>query len=323
MDKGLGPFGVAFVFSLMALFTIQGALAAPGVDFADSCYNGSYTLSGDLSLDLTVVNTCQGGSYVVWDSVNQSILGVVVDDEVVIGKSWMYVDPAARPDLDAAATLVFMNIDFAVAPDVLVDGTTCSSCNVTHFPTLGRLDVEVPGFSNYTLTAQQDFTVYSNDDPYLESKVYQTIDLGDARRGVEHACIVQIFVRNHDGAWVLAQTNPERAPQGRLFGDVDLNQPESLGYFPTVNGIANTYFRDDKLWGSMDLQRVIQCTTNSSSVLVHEASINTDYFPVGRGLTARLLWWNSEDNAFYGSFMLLGGLIVVWVALMIWRRSIR
>jgi hypothetical protein len=308
---------------VMLAMTATGALAAPGSDFTDSCYTSTHTDSGDLSLNLNIVNSCADNSSILWPSVNLTILGNVTDDEMYIGDTWMYVDSAARPDLDAPATLIFKNLAFAVEPNVLVDGTTCSSCNVTHFPNLGRLEVDVPGFSNYTLTAQQDFTVYSNDEPYLENKIYQTVDLGDARRTVEYACIVQVFVKEQNSAWVLAQTNPKRAPQGKLFGDTDPNQPESLGYFPTVNGIVNTYFRDDNLWGYMELQRVIQCTTNGTAKLVHEESIDTRYFPAGRGLTGRLLWLNDEDNAFYTSFMLFGGLIVLWVVAMIYRRSLR
>lgn len=319
----MNNFAIVIMGVLMLIVTAVGAMAAPGVDFADTCYTGTHTDSGDLSLNLEIVNSCASGTSITWPSVNLTILGNVTDDEVIIGESWAYVDSAARPDLDAPATITFRNLSFAIEPNVLVDGTTCSACNLTHRPSLGELDVDVPGFSNYTLTAQQDFTVYSNDEPYLENKIYQTVDLGDARRGDEYACIVQVFVKDTNGVWVLAQTNPKRAPQGKLFGDTDPNQPESLGYFPTVNGFANTYFRDDNIWGYMELQRVIQCTTNSSSKLVHEESIDTRYFPAGRGLTGRLLWLNDGDNAFYTSFMVFGGLIVLWIVAMIYRRSFR
>lgn len=316
MNKGI------LLLSMMLLISAATVSAAPGSSFTDECYSSTHTDAGDLSNDFVLTNNCTDTS-ITWDSLNLTILGAIVDDDVVMTDTSVFVDSPVRPDLDVPATLTFNKLPFAIEPNVLVDGVECTSCNTTYYPSQSKLIVEVPGFSNYSLTGQQDFTVYSDDEPYLGKKIYQTVDLGDGNRNTEYACIVQVFARNPEQEWILAQTNPERAVQGKLFGDTDGNQPESLGYFPTKNGVANTYFRDTDIYGYMELQRVIQCTSNSSNKLVHEEEINTRYFPAGRTMSARLLWLNDGDNAFYLSFMIFGGLIVVWVVAMIYRRSIK
>jgi hypothetical protein len=272
------------------------------------------------------VNTCAGGNEVEWlGDVNLSVLGNITDDEVIIGENFVYVDTVARPDLDVPARLTFKQLQYAAEPDVLKDDIECGDCVVTYSPLTGTLEVLVMGFSNYSLQGRQDFIVYSDTAPELKQKVYQTIDLGDANRDVAHACVVQVFGQSveNPGQWILVQTNPEREVQGRLFGDVDPNQPESLGYFPTVNGMANTYFRNDNLYGYMDFEMVIQCSSANASMLIYEESISTRYSPLGRRSVARGVWLSDGENAFYlviyAVVVLLGAFLVVGV----WRRLFR
>jgi len=314
---------VLFVLSI----TVVGALAAPmtivvnlAQDFQDECYSNEDPAPD--SPDWEVQKLCNMNVTIRWDDVDISVLGNITDDEVTFGDTWIYVDSAARPDLDAHATIIFDHLQYVVEPILKRDGEACPECNTTFYQSQALLEIEVPGFSNYSLTGQSDFTVYADDEPYLQEKIYQVVDLGDARRNEEWACTVMIFARNGDGDWILAQTNPERKVQGKLFGDIDPNQPESLGYFPTSRGMVNTYFREDGLYGYMALQRVIQCSNNVTK-LVREDAIDTRYFPAGRGLTGRLLWLTDGDNAFYLSFMIFGGLIVLWVALMVARKTFR
>lgn len=310
---------------LMALVFVASVAAAPGADFTDSCYSGTHIDNGDLSDDLKIVNSCEGDNYIIWDSVNLSILGNVTDGEVIIGSDWVYVDSVARPDLDAHANIVFEALSFATAPNVLRDATSCiaPACNVTHAPNLARLIVEVVGFSNYTLTGRQDFTVYMDAQPELRKKTYQTVDLGDARRSGNYACIVQVFGRDRDvasDAWVLVQTNPERKVQARILGNPDVNQPESLGYFPTVNGIANTYIRGGELPGYSDFQLVFQCTSNSSNKLIYEEEISTRHIPLGRKTAGRGVWLTDDTNAFYLVIYIIVGFVLVFLLVGIWRR---
>jgi hypothetical protein len=296
---------------IVIILTVNGAAAAPGGVFTDPCYQSSHVDFGGLTQDLTITNNCTDAS-VQWDNdLNLVVLGDVVDGEVILGHTWAYVNSVLRPDLDDPATIMFTKPHFVTIPNVLRDGTTCSGCNVTQ--TNGYLKVTVPGFSNYTLTMRQDFTVYSDQEPELKAKVYQTVDLGDGRRVGEYACIVQVFGKNDQDDWVLVQTNPERKIQARMFGSPDLNQPESLGYFPTMNGIANTYFRNDNLYGYMDFNLVVQCTSNFSSKLVYEEPIMTTYSPAGRLPVSRGAWLSQGANAYYIVFWAGVALLLVWL----------
>jgi len=319
---------VVFVFVMTVVsalaFTIivQGTDATAPVSITDPCILGDRDSANmEMSYGLKVIEACETGSFVEWDEFNETMLGNITDGEVIVAPTFIYVDPVARPDLDKQATLNFKRVPFAVQPNVFKDGTTCLTpvCNSTYNSLANELTVVVSGFSNYSLEGQEDFTVYMDDNPELKEKVYQTVDLGDARRSGTYTCIVQVFGRNEDEEWVLVQTNPERAVQGKLFGDTDPNQPESLGYFPTVSGMANTYFRNDNLHGYQNFNLVVQCASNSSSVLVYETPIRTTYSPAGRELVSRGLWITDGSNAFYLSVWVIGGIIFIWIGLMIWR----
>jgi len=315
-----------YISMILGLMLMTGVMAVEpiGVDFTDSCYVGDWAnTDGNISTtnDLRIYNTCVADSYIEWnDSVDLTILGNVTDGEVEIGPDYMYVDSVARPDLDFAATLHFSGHSFAVAPIVLKDGILCaSSCTDVQYVG-GAIEVDVTGFSNYSLVARRDFEVFSDQEPELDAKVYQTIDLGASNRGTEFACVVQIFGRNDASQWVLVQTNPERKAIGNVFGDPDTNQPESLGYFPTKNGVANTYFRDHRIHGYNDFELVVQCTSNSTK-LVYEESISTRYLPASRALVSRGVWLTDGTNAFYLTVWVIGGLFALWIGGMVWRRS--
>lgn len=295
---------------IVVVATINGAVAAPGGVFTDPCYQSSHIDFGALTQDLTITNNCTD-AVVMWPGdLNLVVLGDVVDGEVILGHTWVYVNSVLRPDLDVPGVLMFTKPHFVTIPNVLRDGTTCSACNVSQVG--DDLKITVPGFSNYTLTMRQDFTLYTDYEPELKQKVYQTVDLGDARRTGEYACIVQVFGKNQYDEWVLVQTNPERKIQARMFGSPDQNQPESLGYFPTMNGIANTYFRNDNLYGYMNFNLVVQCTSNFSSKLVYEESIMTTYSPAGRLPVSRGVWLSQGGNAYYVLFWIFIALVAFW-----------
>jgi hypothetical protein len=183
---------------------------------------------------------------------------------------------------------------------VLKDGSSCTECNTSYNAFFHELTVEVAGFSNYSLLGRKDFTVYSDSQPELASKVYQTIDLGDVNRDVDFSCIVQIFGQNPSGEYVLLQTNPLREVQAKLLGNPDANQPESLGYFPTKAGVANVYFRGDiqPMAGYEDFEYVAQCSSNTTK-LVYEEPISTRYPELGRSMTGRGIWLTQDSNAFF------------------------
>lgn len=257
---------------------------------------------------------------VFWPQLNP-ILGPIEPGEVVILPTSVYVDADVRPDLDVPAKLTFRYVPFAFEPQLLKDGVPCDAAlnctNKTYDVETSTLSVNVGGFSNYSLTGRTDFNVYSDPEPELKGRVYQTIDLGDANRGIEFACLVQIYGRNENGQWILVQTNPRRDVAAKPFGNPDPNLPESLGYFKTVNGVANVYFVGD-LPGYIEFAKVTVCT-NTTSMLVHEENINTRYVPVGRSMVGRGMWFVSGENL---PFLIIG-IIIVLIALMLFIKIVR
>ena len=314
---------IAFAASTVVRLDVNGVALVS--DQIDSCNQASYFEDSNLTTyDMQIAGNCTVANTEIQysDEINL-VLGDILPGEVQSGENWVYVDSLARPDLDLPATLVFNHHGFAVKPVALRNGFPCEGiqCNVTSF-TPEQLTMDVNGFSNYSLTFAQDFTVYSDPEPELKDKTYQTIDLGDSHRADNYTCTVQVFGRNQNADWILVQTNPARNVQARMFGSPDQNQPESLGYFPVVNGMANTYFRGGELPGYNDFELVIQCA-NPTNKLVYEEPISTRYSPAGRTITARGVWLTDGSNAAYIAFYFFGGLIVLWIVVMIFRRTFR
>lgn len=294
-------------------------------DNDSQCLENSYLEEGSQIFDFKIESNCANLPVEVeWVEI-ENYLGPIWDGEVLVGEDWFYVNSDARPDLDVPATITFNNPPFVVRPTVLKDGAECEGfdCNITSF-TPEALVIEVSGFSNYSLSAAQQFTVYSDPNPELKKKTYQTVDLGDLYRNSTFTCTVQVFGKNvdDDTQWVLVQTNPTREIQSRMFGSPDTNQPESLGYFPVVNGMANTYFRGDNLYAYNDLQLVIQCADGNQK-LVYEEAISTRYSPAGRAVVSRGIWLTDDNNAFFVIILAIGSILALWVGVNIWRKTFR
>jgi hypothetical protein len=295
---------------------------APSTDFVDSSYSSTYISSEGLTVDLTITKEISSNSEVVVEfnePLNLTVFGDIVDEEVIIGDTFVYVDSVLRPDLDVNATLTFINVPFAIQPDVLKDGEDClvSECLSEQFDADSKIySFQVVGFSNYSLTARQDFEVQSDPQPELDNapqdKVYQTIDLGDSYRSDVFNCVVQIYGQNDAGQFILVQTNPQRRAQGFIISP-DSNLPESIGYFRTTNGLANVYYDASKLAGYQDLEYVVQCANNSTK-LIYEESISTRYRPVGRSITARGVWFASGSNAL---FMIISVIVIFIIILLL------
>jgi len=322
-----------FSILIAVLLLSVASVMAQEVVINDSCYSGGQIIIG-ISFDefsnvssgvgpVLVSNEC-AGTNVVLSNVTL-VLGPITDGEVIITDTSVYVDSFARPDLDVPSQITFSNIPFVMEPTVKRDGVVCGDCNSTFDEDARTLIVQVPGFSNYSLSGIRDFVVQSDPEPELKSKVYQTIDLGDARRSSEFKCIVQLYGRNEGGQWILTQTNPERKIAATIFGNPDSNNPESLGYFKTENGLANVYFDGTKLTGYQDLEYVVQCADNSTK-LVYEESVSTRFKPAGREVVARGVWLTSGDNAFYTSLIWVGaffGIIFILLVIRMWRNVAR
>jgi hypothetical protein len=319
-------FEKSLMLILFALISI-GFVHAASVNLGN-CYSSDYNTVvidfGDgygnvnATSDLNIVNNCTGGTSISFlQPVNLDYFGSITPGEVVITPTSVYVNSAARPDLDVPATITFKNINFIEDPAVLRDGVVCVNCtNITFDVNTRTLSVNVPGFSNYTLAGRQDFRLHSDPQPELDKKVYQVLDLGDSNRATEFKCSTQIYAVNDQNQWVLVETNPTRAVQATLFGNPDANQPESLGYFKSENGIANVYFDGASVMmtGYHDYEYVAQCA-NSTSKLVYEEPISTRYHPVGRNAPGRGIWF--VNNGFYIVIYVIAGIIIIWILIMV------
>jgi len=322
-------FGATCVVFLVLILSLGTAMATDALNLSE-CYDTTPAITVSFSNQQSLIlgnfgiqNNCVSGTAIRWTDPVDLVLGPVLTGEVVIAPTSIYVDSIARPDLDNPATLVFRNIPFAVEPSVKRNDLSCGDCNVTFDAARNDLYVQVPGFSNYSLSARQDFVVYSDTRPEEDAKIYQTIDLGDSNRATEFACIVQIFGQSveNTGQWVLVQTNPQREVQARLLGNPDANQPESLGYFKTTGGMANVYFRDQNIPGYNDFEYVVQCSSNSTK-LIYEEAVSPTYHPMGRTMVARGIWLTQGYNMFFAiiALVILGiSAMLVWKAVKTWR----
>jgi len=332
---------LASLMVCMLLLTVFSALAVTG-DFADldqGCYGSSESATGiGVLIDfgattsnvtertvLNVKNSCESSNEISFTETVDLVLGPIQDDEVIIADDFIYVDSSMRPDLNENATITFRDQSFVVTPDLLRDGMDCGgTCTGEQYNTNTRtFTANVSGFSNYSLTARQDFNLWSDEQPELQGKVYQVIDLGDTYRGEEFSCVVMIFAEDRQGELSLVQTNPERKVQGRLFGDTDQQQPESLGYFPTRNGVANVYFRQDLLVGYTQFEYVAQCQNNATQ-LIYEETIEPVNTPLGRNFASRAVWLTTDNNGKNSFFLVLyviGGVIAFWLFVLFVRKT--
>lgn len=307
------------VMLLMVLVAVSGVAAECTViqsfGVAVSMGNTSYY---PVTQSLTAFDNCTGSASVQWIGQVNLTFGDVLPGEVVVTRDSVFVDSVARPDLDSPAIVRFTNVVFAITPNIYRDGVQCNATvgctNISYDANSGVYTVVVDGFSNYTLQGSRDFTVYSDQQPELSAKVYQTVDLGDSYRADEFKCVVQVYGRSPTEGLVLIQTNPERGVPARLFGSPDPNNPESLGYFRTENGLANVYYDGSKLQGYQELEYVVQCASNFSK-LVYEEPISTRYRPAGRALMGRGLWLTDGQNAFFFVIGVVIFVLALWVLL--------
>jgi hypothetical protein len=292
------------------------------------CLNSSTSLSTTIYfaenvttgiISTVVFNDDCNNIEVIYDDVLNLTFGDILPGEVVSGADFVYVDSVMRPDLDAPATLKFKNQRFVTTPDIYRDGVICADDVCVNSSYVDReYVVRVPGFSNYSLQSKKEFLLYSDDKPYVRNKIYQSVDLGDAYRADLFSCVVQIYGYDDNGDLVLVRADPERRAFNYIVAQ-DTNQPESLGYFPVVGGLANVYFTDEKIYGYFDYEYVLECTSNATS-LFYEEPLSTMYDRAGRTLEARAMWLARGSNAFYLVISAVLLLIVFWLLMLFIRR---
>lgn len=283
-------FMLLFIWSLFAI-SVWGV--APSFDFG-SCYNPQTASSDDeVVSDLVIAENCSNYGEIDWTgtTLNLTTLGQIVSGEVAIGDGWAYVDTALRPDLDYKATITLNNLSYAYEPTIFRDGVACPNCSsITYVRSTGQLEFTVGGFSNYTVTDRQDFTVFSDTEAYLHDRVYDSIDLGSAYYNDVFHCIVMIFETQDKR---LIQTNPEKKKAGRLFSGATSSEselPEIIGYFKIEKGVGNVYYRDVDVIGYTAFLKVIKCNSNSTE-LIYEEEITPQYKEAFKSAPARGVWF--------------------------------
>ena len=300
-----------FIMVLLSIGLVSAA--APSVDLG-ACYNFSTISVDDGSVDdLVITEVCNGSGSIEWTAdLNLTALGEI-NTGVVIDENTIQVNSLLRPDLDARAHLTFNTHAFAMQPDILEDGESCVTCdNATWDRNSGVYEVDVTGFSTYTLTSQQDMTVYTDDEAYLEDMVYQTIDFGAAN--LTYKCVVMIF---DDATGKMIQSNPRRQTTSKtsvlsVSTNMDDNSPEYLGYFQSENGLANVYYQKDLLIGYNSYIYVAKCHTATGLEKVYEERITPQYWEMFKSAPSKWIWWtNSASVATWMIiFIIIAGLII-------------
>ena len=314
----IGMVGIlAVLLSVMGVFATCGDVVQEKSGVA-VLFRQNVSYTSEVLLTVKAPENCTTTQPTIKFSPVNLTLGDVLPGEVQLAQTSVFVDTALRPDLDVPARVTFSNVDFVVEPLILKDGASCSvGCTDVVFENQ-TLSFTVSGFSNYSIQGRQDFKLSSDAEPVLGQKVYQMIDLGDGNRSTEFKCTVQLYGKNQNGVYVLLQTNPQRQVQARMFGSPDSNQPESLGYFRTENGIANVYFVGQSLVGYMNVEYVAQCASNQTKY-VYEEPITTKYNDVGPGIAARGVWFVQSGNGLFIVLGILVMMVLVWLIAMFLR----
>ena len=307
---------VLFVFSLSLV-----SAASVNVSLGP-CYDYSTVASDDGDVDdLVIEEICSNTGAIDWtgSTLNLTVLGVI-DSGVSISNGTIVVNSLLRPDLDERAHLTFNNLNFVIEPTILRDGEDCPSnvCeNATYSLTEESYEVDVIGFSIYTLTARQDMTVYTDSEAYLKPEIYQTIDFGPTN--TTYKCVVMIFDRDNKN---LLQSNPRRQKRDAdvlsISTDLNLedNSPEYLGYFKSENGLVNTWYQKDLLIGYDTFIYVAKCHGSDGSEKVFEELIIPHYWEAFKSTPARWVWWtDSASVSTWMIFFIAISLLILYLAI--------
>lgn len=307
-NKKVIKFFQIIIFALMLAATFKGALAvAPNFDLGNCLDPTTLAASDGYVPDLVIEENCSNYGSIDWTTdLNLTLLGQVTSNEVKIGHGWAYVNSVARPDLDEQAVITLKNLTYAYEPIIKKDGVDCTNCSATYTRSIGLLVFTVPGFSNYSVTGRQDFSVYSDTEAYLHGRVYDAVDLGSSHLNDQFKCIVMIFDTADKR---LIQTNPEKKKAGGGFlggsSASDENLPEVLGYFKIDNSVGNVYYRDADLTGFTEFIKVIKCNSNSTE-LIYEELITPQYKEAFKSAPARGVW--VVQNASMLAIIIIGGI---------------
>ena len=291
---------IIYLFLFVISLSLVSA-AAPNVSLGP-CYSFSTVASDDGAVtDLVIEESCSNAGEVDWtgSTLNLTVLGSI-NTGVSIGNGTITVNSLLRPDLDQNAHLTFNNLNFVVEPNILRDGVVCPSnvCeNSTFDLSENSYEVDVTGFSTYTLTARTDMTVYTDSEAYLKPEIYQTIDFGPTN--ITYKCVVMIFDRDNKN---LLQSNPRRQKREAdvlsISTDLNLedNSPEYLGYFKSESGLVNSWYQKDLLIGYDTFIYVAKCHGSDGSEKVYEELIIPHYWEPFKSAPARWVWWTESAS---------------------------
>ena len=166
---------------------------------------------------------------------------------------------------------------------------------------------------DYTPTSRQDFNVWLDKEPYLDGKMYATVDILDYAStypGEDFKCISLIFAVEN-GTYIHVQSNPVLAGSGGVSLRLGAVTPEERGYFTITNGLGNVYFRSFNQVAGVDFLYVVKCNSNDSALIWEDTTIPV-YREAGKTLPGRMTWLTSGQNGYWVAFIfvLVFGLVI-------------
>ena len=176
--------------------------------------------------------------------------------------------------------------------------------------------------ADYTRTNKKDFDVYIDPAAELSGFVYGTVKIDTSTYpGEDFKCVTDIFFFNGTTNKLMhVQSNPPHSPQDRMvIFSTPTTSPETLGYFPTYNGIGNIYYRSKDIIAYNNFTLVVLCNSNQSQ-LVYEENINPVYKAAFKDLPSRGVWFAQSDNA---DMIIIVGAVLFIAALFIFYKFTR
>ena len=168
----------------------------------------------------------------------------------------------------------------------------------------------------YTPTAATDFAVYIDPNPYMDGKMYATIDMG-ANPDVVYRCITMAFI-NQSG-FTHVQSNPILAESSGISLRVGAVTPEENGFFTITNGLGTVYWRKFNQVAGMEFLYVVKCN-NDNATLTWEGYEVPEYREIGKTLPGRAIWVTNTPNIGFIIFIWLLALVLLFGAIKLFRR---
>jgi hypothetical protein len=170
---------------------------------------------------------------------------------------------------------------------------------------------------NYVPTGSKDFSVWIDPQPYLDGKMYATVDMGSTYEP-EYKCVTVVFAVQPNNTYIHVQSNPELAKPG-MFVRTDGTSPEELGYFKVTNGVGTVYFRKFNQITGINFLYVVKCNTDTDQLVWEDTEFPT-YREIAKGARGYTAWFASQEDIGFVVAMAIGVIIVIFLIIAIVRK---